>query len=152
MRWLAVILIIIVGYLDVSAAELTKIYAGYGGIAGYQLPLWINKEIGISRKYGIDIEPLLVGGGSLNMQALLAGSIQLSQNSASSAIQSVLRGAPIVLIATQESRMPFQVVSRPEIKSPEQLIGKKIGIQRFGGSKKPASSGRCAHGRSIRAR
>ena len=58
MRWLAVILIIVVGYLDVSAAELTKIYAGYGGIAGYQLPLWINKEIGISRKYGIDIEPL----------------------------------------------------------------------------------------------
>ncbi len=134
MRWLAVILIIVVGYFDVSAAELTKIYAGYGGIAGYQLPLWINKEIGISRKYGIDIEPLLVGGGSLNMQALLAGSIQLSQNSASSAIQSALRGAPIVLIATQESRMPFQVVSRPEIKSPEQLIGKKIGIQRFGGS------------------
>ena len=134
MRWLAVILIIVVSYFDVSAAELTKIYAGYGGIAGYQLPLWINKEIGISRKYGIDIEPLLVGGGSLNMQALLAGSIQLSQNSASSAIQSALRGAPIVLIATQESRMPFQVVSRPEIKSPEQLIGKKIGIQRFGGS------------------
>ena len=134
MRWLAVILIIIVGYLDVSAAELAKIYAGYGGIAGYQLPLWINKEIGISRKYGIDIEPLLVGGGSLNMQALLAGSIQISQNSASSAIQSALRGAPIVIIATQESRMPFQVVSRPEIKSPEQLIGKRIGIQRFGGS------------------
>jgi NitT/TauT family transport system substrate-binding protein len=96
--------------------------------------LWINKEIGISKKYGIDIEPLLVGGGSLNMQALLAGSIQLSQNSASSAIQAALRGAPIVLIATQESRMPFQVVSRPEIKTPEQLIGKKIGINRFGGS------------------
>jgi ABC-type nitrate/sulfonate/bicarbonate transport system substrate-binding protein len=115
------------------AAEPTVVHAGYGGIAGYQLPLWVNKEVGISRKYGIEIEPLLIGGGALNMQALLAGSIQLSQNSASSAIQAALRGAPIMLIAMMESRMPFQIVARPEIKTPEQLIGKKIGIQRFGG-------------------
>jgi ABC-type nitrate/sulfonate/bicarbonate transport system substrate-binding protein len=120
--------------LPSTAAEHTVVHAGYGGIAGYQLPLWVNKEIGISRKYGIELEPLLIGGGALNMQALLAGSIQLSQNSASSAIQAALRGAPIVLIAMMESRMPFQIVARPEIKTPEQLIGKKIGIQRFGGS------------------
>ena len=76
-----------------SAAEHTLIHAGYGGIAGYQLPLWVNKEAGISRKYGIELETLLISGGSLNMQALLAGSIQMSQNSASAAIQSALRGA-----------------------------------------------------------
>lgn len=120
--------------LPLHAAESTVVHAGYGGIAGYQLPLWINKEVGISRKYGIELEPLLIGGGALNMQALVAGSIQLSQNSASSAIQPALRGAPVVLIAIQESRMPFQIIARPEIKAPEQLIGKKIGIQRFGGS------------------
>jgi ABC-type nitrate/sulfonate/bicarbonate transport system substrate-binding protein len=117
-----------------QAAEPNVVHAGYGGIAGYQLPLWVNKEIGISRKYGIELEPLLIGGGALNMQALVSGSIQLSQNSASSAIQPALRGAPIVIVAIQESRMPFQIVARPEIKTPEQLIGKKIGIQRFGGS------------------
>ena len=120
--------------LPANAAEQTVVHAGYGGIAGYQLPLWVNKEVGISRKYGVELEPLLIGGGALNMQALVAGSIQLSQNSASSAIQPALRGAPIVLIAIQESRMPFQIIARPEIKTPEQLIGKKIGIQRFGGS------------------
>ena len=117
-----------------DGAAQTVVHAGYGGIAGYQLPLWVNKEVGISRRYGIEIEPLLIGGGALNMQALVSGSIQLSQNSASSAIQPALRGAPIVIMAVQESRMPFQIVARPEIKAPEQLIGKKIGIQRFGGS------------------
>ena len=127
-------ILLIAATSDARAAESIKVYAGYGGIAGYQLPLWINKEVGISKKYNIDIEPLLIGGGALNMQALLAGNIQLSQNSASSAIQAALRGAPIVLIATLESRMPFQVVARADIKTPEQLIGKKIGIQRFGGS------------------
>ena len=112
-----------------AAAEYTLVHAGYGGIAGYQLPIWINKEIGISKKYGIELEPLLISGGALNMQALLAGSIEMSQNSASSAIQAALRGAPVVLIAALENRMPLQIIARPEIKTPQQLIGKKIGIK-----------------------
>jgi hypothetical protein len=37
------------------AADLTKIYAGYGGIAGYQMPLWVIKEADIGKKYGVDI-------------------------------------------------------------------------------------------------
>src|SRR4026209_1616486 len=92
------------------AAELVTVQVGYGGIAGYQLPLWVNKETGISKKYGIELEPLLISGGALNMQALLAGSIQMSQNSASSAIQAALRGAPVVLIAVLENRMPLQFI------------------------------------------
>ena len=127
-------LIIAAAALDAVAADLTLIHAGYGGIAGYQLPIWVNKEVGISRKYGIELEPLLIAGGALNMQALLAGSIEMSQNSASSAIQAALRGAPVVLVAALENRMPLQIVARPEIKTPQQLIGKKIGILRYGGS------------------
>ncbi|MGE5304072.1 MAG: ABC transporter substrate-binding protein [Alphaproteobacteria bacterium] len=116
------------------AAQLALMRVGYGGIAGYQLPLWVSKETGISRNYGIEIEPLLISGGSLNMQALIANSTQMSQNSASSAIQAALRNAPVVLVATLDNKMPFQIISRPEIKDPQQLKGKKIGIQRFGGS------------------
>jgi NitT/TauT family transport system substrate-binding protein len=58
----------------------------------------------------------------------------MSQNSASSAIQAALRNAPVVLVATLDNKMPFQIIARPEIKEPQQLKGKKIGIQRFGGS------------------
>ena len=93
--------------IHATATEMTQVYAGYGGIAGYQLPIWVNKETGISRKYGIDLEPLLISGGALNMQALLAGSIQMSQNSASSAIQAALRGVSVVLAAALENRMQF---------------------------------------------
>ena len=108
--------------------------ASYGGIAGYQLPIWVNKDAEISKKYGIELEPLMIAGGALGMQALLAGSTQMSQNSASASISAALRGAPITLIATLENRMSLQVISRPEVKTPQQLIGKKIGILRFGGS------------------
>jgi len=134
MRGLAIALGILIGWHDALAAELTKIYAGYGGIAGYQMPLWVVKEADIGKKYGLDIEPLLITGGALGMQALLANSIQLSQNSASAAIGAAVRGAPIALVATSENRMAAEIVARSEIKTPQQLIGKKIGILRFGGS------------------
>ena len=119
---------------DGCAAELTKIYVGYGGVAGYQLPVWVNKEAEIGKKYGLDIEPLLISGGALGMQALIANSIQMSHNSASAAVAAAVRGAPIVMVATSENRMAAEIISRPEIKIPQQLIGKKIGILRFGGS------------------
>ena len=131
---LAIYLVVLLRCGGASATELTKIYAGYGGIAGYQMPLWVIKEADIGKKYGVDIEPLLISGGALGMQALLANSIQLSQNSASAAIGAALRGAPIALVATSENRMSAEIIARAEIKTPQQLIGKKIGILRFGGS------------------
>ena len=67
------------GASQASGAELPLVRVGYGGIAGYQLPLWVNKEAGLAKKYGIDLEPLLIGGGSLNMQALVGGSIQMAR-------------------------------------------------------------------------
>jgi ABC-type nitrate/sulfonate/bicarbonate transport system substrate-binding protein len=135
-KFFGFILIALLSILSVSSAiaQMTLVHAGYGGIAGYQLPLWVNKEAGISKKYGIELETLLISGGALNTQALLAGSIQMSQNSASAAIQAALRGAPVMLVAVLENRMPLQIIARPEIKTPQQLIGKKIGILRFGGS------------------
>ena len=54
--WIALIffLILALGFASThgAAAESTLVQVGYGGIAGYQLPLWINKDNGISKKYG----------------------------------------------------------------------------------------------------
>jgi NitT/TauT family transport system substrate-binding protein len=58
----------------------------------------------------------------------------LSQNSASAAIQAASKGAPVIIIATAENKIPFQIIARPEIKDPQQLRGRRIGTSRFGGS------------------
>jgi ABC-type nitrate/sulfonate/bicarbonate transport system substrate-binding protein len=117
-----------------SAAEGTRFLVSYGGTAGYQLPLWVNKELGFSKKYGVDLEIIMIQAGSPNIQALLGGSLQLTQTAASSALLGAVRGAPVVIVATLENKLPLQLISRPEIKEPQQLRGKTIGINRFGGS------------------
>jgi ABC-type nitrate/sulfonate/bicarbonate transport system substrate-binding protein len=129
-------LIILCGALAGSAhaAEGIPFRVSYGGTAGYQLPLWVNKELGFSKKYGVDLEIILIQAGSPNIQALLGGSLQLTQTAASSALLGAVRGAPVVIVATLENKLPLQLIARPEIKDPHQLRGKTIGINRFGGS------------------
>jgi NitT/TauT family transport system substrate-binding protein len=115
-------------------AEAAPFRVSYGGTAGYQLPLWVNKEMGFSKKHGIDLEIILIQAGSPNIQALVGGSLQLTQTAASSAVIGANQGAPVVIVATLENKLPMLLVSRPEIKEPQQLRGKVIGINRFGGS------------------
>ena len=96
--------------------------------------MWVNKELGFSKKHGVDLEIILIQAGSPNIQALLGGSLQLTQTAASSAVIGATQGAPVVIVATLENKLPMLLVSRPEIKEPQQLRGKVIGINRFGGS------------------
>src|SRR2546429_4700571 len=76
-------------------AEPSRFLASYGGTAGYQLPLWVNKELGFSKKYGVDLEIILIQAGSPNIQALVGGSLQLTQTAASSAVIGATQRAQI---------------------------------------------------------
>jgi NitT/TauT family transport system substrate-binding protein len=131
---LAALLVFIGSATPAWTAEPTSFRVSYGGPAGYQLPLWVNKELGFSKKYGVDLEIILIQAGSPNIQALLGGSLQLTQTAASSAVIGANQGAPVVIVATLENKLPMLLISRPEIKEPQQLRGKVIGINRFGGS------------------
>ncbi len=117
-----------------EAAEALRYRVSYGGTAGYQLPLWVNRELGFGKKQGVDLEIIMIAAGTPNIQAILGGSLQLTQTAASSALLAAVQNAPLAIVATLENRLPLQIISRPEIKEPQQLRGKVIGINRFGGS------------------
>ena len=101
--WLSIMIVSasLVGSARIAwVAESPRFLVSYGGTAGYQLPLWVNKELGFSKKYGVDLEIILIQAGSPNIQALLGGSLQLTQTAASSAVIGATQGAPVVIVAT----------------------------------------------------
>jgi len=53
-----------------------RVRAGYSGISGYQVPLWLGVDLGLFRKYGLNIEPILFRGGAESTHALTGGEIQ----------------------------------------------------------------------------
>jgi ABC-type nitrate/sulfonate/bicarbonate transport system substrate-binding protein len=58
----------------------------------------------------------------------------MSQLSGAPGVAANLEGADVVYILGLLDRLNYQLVTRPEIKSVEQLKGKKLGVSRFGSS------------------
>ena len=50
----------------------------YAGISGYNVPLWVADEAGLFKKYKLAEELILISGGSINIQALLANEVRLA--------------------------------------------------------------------------
>jgi NitT/TauT family transport system substrate-binding protein len=73
-----------------------------------------------------------MGTGSVSLRALIAKDLQISSLSGSGLVQAALQGADTVLIAALINGFVFKVFSAPEISSPAQLKGKKLGVSRYG--------------------
>jgi NitT/TauT family transport system substrate-binding protein len=66
------------------------------------------------------------------LRALIAKDLQISSLSGSGLVQAALQGADTVLIAALINGFVFKVFSAPEISTPAQLKGKKLGVSRYG--------------------
>jgi ABC-type nitrate/sulfonate/bicarbonate transport system substrate-binding protein len=119
--------------LATSVAAQDRYVVSYGGFSGYQVPIWVTKELGLLDKYNIRADLVMMPGSSRQMQALLGGSIQFSQIDATAPVTAYLQGANLVIVAGALNKFPFSIVARPEIRKPSDLIGKRIGIVNFGG-------------------
>jgi ABC-type nitrate/sulfonate/bicarbonate transport system substrate-binding protein len=112
---------------------LHKFTGGYAGVDVPQLPIWLAKETGIFKKNGLDVQLISFTGGPTAIAALISGDVPITQVSAPGVIRSNLSGADVILIAGVTPTLDFWLISRPDIKTPEQLKGGSIGIGRFGG-------------------
>jgi ABC-type nitrate/sulfonate/bicarbonate transport system substrate-binding protein len=106
----------------------------YGGFAGFQAPIWAAKDLGLLNKYGLSGDVVMVPGSTREIQALLGGSVQFAQVDAVTTINAVNQGADLVIISGSLNTFPFSFVAQKEIRKPEDLAGKKIGIVGFGGA------------------
>jgi len=110
------------------AEDITVSYASLG--AAYMDHV-VAIEKGYALEEGLNIKILRSGGGSAT-QTLLSGQIHFS-SSAGSALSAALRGGPVKIIYTNQSRPTYKLLSnKPEIKTLQDLIGKKIAINTFG--------------------
>lgn len=134
--WLFGALFLVLAHSEGRPGE--KIIADYGGTSGFQAPIWAAKEGGFFAKYGLDVELVMIPGGTQSIQALISGGTQLSQSSAAAPMHSRLGGSDVIIIASSINKYPFSVVARPEIKNPADLVGKKVGVVRLGGSNESA--------------
>src|SRR5215467_13584796 len=115
-----------------TSAQLTKLNVGYSAVSEEQLPAWIAKESGIFEKNGLDVQLIYFTGGTTTVQALVSGEVPISQVAGPAVVNSALAGSDIVITAGGATSLDYWLMSKPEIKRPEQLKGGSVAISAFG--------------------
>ena len=135
-----VILFLIVLKLSANAAAVhaasaqPKIIVSFAGINPRQAPLWIAQEQGFFNKNGLDVDPIFIRTGPLQVAAVSSGSTQIAYAAGASILGAVAAGADLKVIASFTNRLTYTIIARPDIKRPEELRGKRFGVQAIGGA------------------
>ena len=123
--------VVLLAYSGAAAQPLERIRIGYPSISSRQAQLWVAKEEGIFRKYGLDVELIFLRGGQVAIQALTGGDPPIV--TIGNVIIANLQGHDIVLVGSVENSYDQSVFARPgTLTQVEQLRGKRFGISGFG--------------------
>src|SRR5438309_5472339 len=110
-----------------------RIRIGLSSFTPINAALWIAEDKGLFKKYGIDSEVILIGGASAGgVSSLIAGDVQFLGGAGGAVISAGLNGADVVMIASIVNRGVQRVMARGDIKKPEDLRGKRVGVTRLG--------------------
>jgi NitT/TauT family transport system substrate-binding protein len=129
---IALIMILLLGGVEARAQE--KLRIGLGSISLQSGLVHIGKDRGLFGKYGLTVESIYIPGGSTNVQVLVSGNLDLSQLSGAPGVAANLEGADIIYFAGLLDKLNYQLIARSDIKSIEQLKGKKFAVSRYGSS------------------
>jgi NitT/TauT family transport system substrate-binding protein len=136
--WLLLALIGLSLHAIESEAQLSKTTTSYVSDSAGVLPLWLAKEAGIFVRNGLDVQAVRVHA-SVGVMALMSGELQFVLISGPVAVESALRGSNMVYVAGGMSTLDFVLVTRPEIKSAEQLKGGIVGLSAIRGANPTAT-------------
>lgn len=127
-------LLVLINLSQALAAEpLTKLVVANGAINSNVTPLWIAKDEGFFRKYGLDVEMVFIIAGRA-AQAMLAGQVAIGLIGATHVTNAVTAGGDLTMILGLQNKLDYLFIARPSIKSAEELKGKKVAIGTPSGS------------------
>jgi NitT/TauT family transport system substrate-binding protein len=114
-----------------NAQELRRI--PYGTTASpSHLPVWVAKDAGLFEKNGLNVEPVQIRGGSLISLAIITGDLPFSGAGAESVVAARAAGGDVILLACPVDADPVYLITRPEIKSAQDLKGQASAVTRYG--------------------
>jgi ABC-type nitrate/sulfonate/bicarbonate transport system substrate-binding protein len=115
-----------------AASQMDSITIGYSSFSGAYGPLWIAVEEQLGRKHGIELKAIYAG--RIRPQQLLAsGEVPFVVATGTGALSSHILGVKDqVILLTFINKVGSGILSKAEIKTPEELTGKTIATGRPG--------------------
>jgi NitT/TauT family transport system substrate-binding protein len=118
-----------------NAAEPRRMIVPYTPLTGASTPFWIAIEEKLFQKYGLEIAPLFISGGSSAIvPAMTSGQFDIGAVGGGAVVLNRFSGGDLITIGAQTGVYTTDCFAKPEIKSIRDLKGKTIAVTRFGTS------------------
>ena len=117
-----------------SVSAPVKVVIAYAAMNARVAPLWVARDRGFFAKYGVTADTIFVRGAPTLVAAMQANEIDVGYTGGTAVVGAVANGADLKVLAAFTNRVTYDLMVKPGIKTPEDLRGKKFGIQSIGGT------------------
>jgi len=111
-----------------------RVRVALGSISVNTSVIPVGHQYGLYAKYGVDLEPIYMGGGMNSLAAVTSNSVQFLSAGSTATISARLGGMDIIMLTVQSSKLEYSILAAPEIKTPQDLKGKIVTGTRPGAS------------------
>jgi NitT/TauT family transport system substrate-binding protein len=94
----------------------------------FSLPLWVAQRQGFMKDEGIEAKSHILDNAEKINAALRSGEMQIAMGTPEAVIIDAYRGGTLRIIAGNTGKLPHFIITKPEIKTLEQLRGANIGV------------------------
>ncbi len=117
----------------VSARAADKLVGLYSARVMSQSMPWIAQEAGLFRKHNLDFQLVYIASSGMATASILGGDAEVILTGGVGIVRAFVQGTTdLTFIGGVKNVMTQSILAKPEIKRPEDLKGKKIGVTRIG--------------------
>ncbi|HYJ17003.1 MAG TPA: ABC transporter substrate-binding protein [Candidatus Limnocylindria bacterium] len=101
-------------------------------VSGGFIHLYTALDNGLFDKYGVKLENIFIRGSAQNLTALATDEVQFTYCASDAIIPGMAAGLDVKIVASPLVKLPYVLVTRKDVRRPEDLKGKSLGIARAG--------------------
>lgn len=116
------------------ALSADRLRIAYSSISGAYVGIWVAHDSGLFAKEGLEDQIILIPSATQLAQVTVAGDVDVSSLGGGPMIAASLSGADLKVFGNNVNKMIFSLHTKQEVKSVDELRGKRIGVSRFGSS------------------
>jgi NitT/TauT family transport system substrate-binding protein len=132
-RFVYLLLLCSISFGSSPAGAADKLFVIYTARVMSQSLPWIAEEAGLFKKYDLEVPNIFVTAGAPAVATILAGDSELTQQGASGLTRAFVQGnKDLVFIGGIKNMLTHSILAKADIKTPENLKGKRIGVSRIG--------------------
>ncbi len=111
-----------------------KITSGISTFTASSAMMSVAQKSGFFEQYGLQVQIVYFGNGTIAAAGLLSGDVKISLMSANSTLAAAIGGAEVVQIGGLTNKLDYGLMVPPSLKSLQELKGYSLGLAGFGGA------------------